>query len=251
MGARRQPFFRNGVLLLAGLSLMGWAFVVWSATHMSAPLVQLMMPMRAMWSAEEIAVVWLMWAVMMGAMMLPSAAPMILVHRRVAVVRAQGGAAAANGWFTSAYLAVWVAFSAAATALQWGLQSMGVLSHMLVLREPWVSGVILIVAGVVQWTPWKQACLMRCRTPIGFVITEWREGRGGALVMGARHGAFCVGCCWSLMVLLFVFGAMSLTAIVVLSTVVAVEKLAPHGQRLGQAGGGLLVAWGLWLLIAG
>lgn len=229
--------------------MLGWVFVVWTTVDMNSPLVKLMMPQHTAWSALEMAFVWLMWALMMGAMMLPSAVPMIMIHRRVTVERMDlENASATNGWFTFAYLLVWSGFSAAAAAMQWGLQSIGKLSPMLALNETWLGGIILVAAGVIQWTPFKHACLNKCRTPIGFLATEWRPGRGGALIMGAQHGAYCVGCCWALMAVLFVFGVMNLTAIVALATIVAIEKLFPFGDRFGQAGGGILVAWGIWML---
>ncbi|NIA70932.1 DUF2182 domain-containing protein [Pelagibius litoralis] len=249
IGPDRSPYFRNGALLLAGLLTAGWGLTLWSITHMDAPLVRLMMPLQSAWSAQEVFLVWLMWAVMMGAMMLPSAVPMILIHRRVAGSRqASKAAATASLWFIFAYLMVWSCFSAAAAASQWGLQSAGLLSPMLVIREPWLAGCVLIAAGVVQWTPLKQVCLKKCRTPIGFLITEWRKGRLGALIMGTKHGAYCVGCCWALMALLFVLGVMNLAAILALTSIVAIEKLAPFGERLGQWSGAGLVAWGIWLL---
>lgn len=245
----RQPHIRNGIFILAGLSVIGWSLLVWSTTHMDAPMVKLMMPMLPAWSAQETVIVWLMWAVMMGAMMLPSAAPMILIHRRVANEGSRPKTApAASAWFILAYLFVWSGFSVAATAAQWGLQSAGALSPMLALHDTWLAGLVLVAAGVVQWTPLKRACLKKCRTPIGFLITEWRDGHLGAFIMGARHGAYCVGCCWALMALLFAMGVMNLAAIVALTSIVAIEKLAPYGDRLGQLGGGILVSWGIWLL---
>lgn len=245
-----QSSYRSGAAALLMLSALGWVFLVWSVANMDAPFVQLMMPGSASWSVPEIAVVWLMWAVMMGAMMLPSAMPMILVHCRLDAGRGGTGAASSdNRWFTGAYLIVWSVFSVAAAALQWALQAAGILMPMLVLTNQTVAGAVLIAAGIVQWTPLKQACLEKCRTPIGFLMTEWRDGRRGALIMGLKHGAYCVGCCWALMALLFVFGAMNLMAIGALATIVAAEKLLPYGDRLGKAGGVILMAWGVWMLV--
>ena len=107
-----------------------------------------------------------------------------------------------------------------------------------------MTGVLLLAAGVYQFTPLKRVCLRQCRTPLGFVVTEWREGTGGGLVMGIRHGAFCLGCCWALMILLFAFGAMNLRWAAALAVIVAIEKVAPWGERLSQAAGGLLIASG-------
>ena len=245
---RNSRDLRNGTAALVALAALGWALILWSAANMSSPLVALMMPMQAGWSLAETLAVWLMWAVMMGAMMLPSAIPTIGVVRRVARKRDPEGPAS-HRWFVAAYLVMWVLFSVAAASLQWGFQRADVLSPMLVLRDNWVSGGILVAAGLFQLTPRKAACLNRCRSPLGFAMTEWRPGRAGAFRMGILHGQDCIFCCWALMLVLFVGGVMSVTAIAVLSGVVALEKLAPHGGTIARAAGGLLIIWGLWLIL--
>lgn len=238
---------RNGVAALVVLSLIGWGLILWSSTNMSSSLVALMMPMNSNWEFKEIIAVWLMWAVMMGAMMLPSAIPMVVIHRRVAAKR-DPETRNASRWFLIAYLLTWVLFSMAATALQWSFQWADVLSHMLKIHEPAVGGGILIAAGIFQLSPLKRACLHKCRTPIGFLLTNWRTGRKGAFQMGLKHGQYCIGCCWALMAVLFVGGVMSLTTIAVLSAIIAMEKLAPRGDPISRLGGSLLIVWGLWLL---
>ena len=238
---------RNGLATLVVLSLLGWGLVLWSVTNMSSPLVSLMMPMTSDWAVREVVAVWLMWAVMMGAMMLPSAIPMLVTHRRVAA-RRDPETPHANRWFLAAYLLGWALFSLAATTLQWNFQRADVLSHMLKVKGELVGGGILVAAGIFQLTPFKAACLRKCRTPIGFLLTDWRAGRRGAFQMGLKHGYYCIGCCWALMMVLFVGGVMSLTTIAALSGIVALEKLAPRGERIARLGGGLLVAWGLWLI---
>lgn len=238
---------RNGLAALVVLSMTGWGLVLWSATNMSSPLVGLMMPMTSEWAVKEVIAVWLMWAVMMGAMMLPSAIPMLMIHRRVAAKR-DPETPYANRWFLLAYLLTWALFSLAATALQWNFQRADVLSHMLKVQGELVGGGILVAAGIFQLTPLKAACLRKCRTPIGFLLTDWRAGRSGAFQMGLKHGYYCIGCCWALMMVLFVGGVMSLTTIAILSGIVALEKLAPRGEQIARLGGGLLVAWGLWLI---
>ncbi len=210
-------------------------------------MVSLMMPMHSHWVFSEVVAVWLMWAVMMGAMMLPSAIPMMLIHRRVAAKR-EPETRSANRWFLAAYLLTWALFSIAATALQWNFQRLDVLSHMLTIQAPMVGGGILIAAGIFQLTPLKAACLRKCRTPIGFLLTDWRSGRKGAFRMGLKHGQYCIGCCWGLMMVLFVGGVMSLTAIAVLSGIVAIEKLAPRGEQISKLGGVVLIVWGLVLI---
>ena len=235
---------RNGLIFLVGLSLLGWVLILWSLANMSSPLVSLTMPLDTTWSLNEIIAVWLMWAVMMGAMMLPSAIPMLLVHRRVADQR-DPMTAHADRWFLCGYLFGWSLYSAAAAAAQWGFQRADVLSHMLVLREPTLAGTVLIAAGLFQFTSIKSACLNKCRTPIGFVLTEWRSGRRGAFWMGLSHGKYCIGCCWALMAVLFVGGVMNLLSIAALSTIVLFEKLAPRGELVAKIGGAILILWGL------
>jgi predicted metal-binding membrane protein len=194
----------------------------------------------------------LMWAVMMAAMMLPSAAPMILLFGSIARSRhARGEQASAAGIFGLGYVAVWSVFSVGAVALQFALESAALLSPMMETTSIALAGAVLIAAGVYQWTPLKQACLRRCRSPLEFVLTHWREGRRGAFVMGAEHGVYCVGCCWVLMLLLFVGGIMNLTWIAGLAIFVLVEKLAPAGHWIGRCAGVALAAWGgLTLLTA-
>ena len=241
-----QRELRPALALIVAASATAWLFVFWTASNMDAPLARLMMPMGTSWSGAEAVSVWIMWAVMMGAMMLPSAAPMILTHRRIVAHR---GSPAESFYFGLAYLVVWAAFSIAATLSQWGLQSLGVLNHMLMLKTNLVSGIFLVIAGATQWSPQKSRCLALCRTPVGFLTTEWKAGNVGAFRMGLQHGIDCVGCCWALMALLFVFGAMNLFAILLLSTLVAAEKLLPHGETLGRVAGLLFGVWGLWLIL--
>jgi len=197
---------------------------------MGNPIVQLMMPMSSRWTVPELAMVVVMWSVMMGAMMLPSAMPMILSHRRMSP-RNQGGRHSA---FVVAYLLIWSGFSCAAALLQWWLQKQGLLSRMLVLTDGVIAGAILIGIGLFQFTQLKDVCLNTCRTPLGFLMTEWRDGTAGAFGMGLKHGASCVGCCWALMATLFVFGVMNVMAVALLATAVALEKLTPWGVQIAR-----------------
>jgi predicted metal-binding membrane protein len=240
---------RNGFAVLLGLIVVGWFLILWSAANMSSPLVSLTMPMSAKWSLAEVVAVSLMWAVMMGAMMMPSAIPMLTVHRRIAA-RKNAGSASSNRWFLVGYLCTWAMFSVVAAVIQWAFQRADLLSHMLRLQTPLASGSILLAAGVFQFTPLKAVCLRRCRTPLGFLITDWRPGRAGAFTMGLKHGTYCVGCCWALMLILFVGGVMSLATIAALSTFVFLEKLMPRGDLLARIGGGALIALGLALMFS-
>jgi predicted metal-binding membrane protein len=203
------------------------------------------------WSFGRAAINFAMWAVMMLAMMLPSAAPMILLYATIRYRRGGPGGKAATTAFLLSYVVVWVGFSLAATLLQWSLDQALLLSPMMRTTSVATAGALLIAAGVYQWTPLKQACLRHCRSPLDFILTSWREGLGGAFGMGLRHGAYCVGCCWALMALLFVGGVMNLVWIAGIAAFVLAEKVAPGGVWFGRLAGLALIAWGgatLWTL---
>src|SRR6185369_1379141 len=240
----QQPKRTIAILLF---SVAGWLFLAWIAVDMGHPVAQLMMPGSPDWSDASVLAIWLMWALMMAAMMLPSALPMILTFAHLG--RRNGEQARARS-FVAAYLVVWFGFSAAATAAQWVLQAMDWVDPMIVSTSALLTGLLLVIAGLYQFSPLKKVCLSHCRTPLGFLIGEWRAGVRGAFVMGVRHGLFCVGCCWALMALLFVGGVMNLAWIAALSIAVAVEKLAPRGERLAAALGLALIAGGLVKLLS-
>ena len=240
----QQSRWAAGVLALGAVA---WAFLVWLVVNMDHPLAELTMPDSSRWSAANLLAIWSMWAVMMAAMMLPSSLPMILTFVHLAGKQGEGARGRAFVW---AYLLIWFAFSVAATAAQWTLQAMGWVDPMIVSASPLLTALLLVIAGVYQWSPLKRVCLAHCRTPFAFLLGEWRGGTGGAFVMGLRHGLFCLGCCWALMALLFVGGVMNLAWIAALSVAVAIEKLASLGERLGAALGLVLVAIGLVKLLA-
>jgi predicted metal-binding membrane protein len=150
--------------------------------------------------------------------------------------------------FLSGYLLVWTGFSGLATLTQWGFHSAALLSPMMVSTSPLLGGIILLVAGLLQWTPLKYACLTHCRSPLSFLMTDWREGYRGALIMGLRHGSYCTGCCWFLMALLFVAGVMNLLWVATITAFVLIEKIAPRGEVVGRLGGVVLVIAGLMML---
>lgn len=240
-------YARNGVFALVALSLLGWGIVIWSVANMSSPVVALMKPMDAEWALLQIFAVWIMWAVMMGAMMLPSAIPMLVIFRRVSAQR-EGQPSNAHRFFLMAYLFSWALFSVAAAFLQWAFQRADLLSNMLQIQGPLVGGSILLMAGLFQLTPLKASCLRKCRTPMGFLLTDWRPGRTGGFYMGLKHGQYCIGCCWALMLVLFVGGVMNLIAIAILSAIVAMEKLGPRGDAISKLGGIFLILWGIWMI---
>jgi predicted metal-binding membrane protein len=210
------------------------------------------MPMPGMrpWSAVELLLLFLMWLTMMVAMMLPSAAPMILLVATIQRRRQERSSPAVpTAVFAAGYLLVWTLFSAAAALAQWGLHEAALLSPAMASTSPVLGGLILVVAGVYQWLPIKSACLSHCRSPLGFLSSEWREGSAGALVMGFRHGLFCLGCCWALMTLLFVAGVMHLLWVAAIAGLVLVEKVARAGPWIGKVTGIVLVALGAWTLV--
>jgi predicted metal-binding membrane protein len=211
----------------------------------------LAMPYTQPWGGAELAVAFVMWSVMMVAMMTPSAAPMLLMYDRLSRTRPQHTARAAygaSGAFLGGYLIVWIGFSIAASALQGGLHAAGLLMAGAERAAPAVGGALLLVVGGWQWTAARQACLAKCRSPLDFLMTEWRDGTAGALAMGLRHGAWCVGCCWALMLVLFAAGIMNLLWVAALAGWVLLEKTLPAGNRLGRAGAVLAIGWGFWLI---
>jgi predicted metal-binding membrane protein len=203
------------------------------------------LPRMEGWTPRELGLMLAMWAVMMVAMMTPSAAPMILMFAQVHRGRRERrDPSLPTGLFLLGYLLVWGLFGAGATLAQWGLHSTLLLSDGMKVASPALGAGLLLAAGLYQWTPLKEACLRRCRTPLGFVMSEWREGARGAVVMGLRHGMYCAGCCWSLMLLLFAAGVMNLAWVAALTVFVLVEKQIPHGRWLSRLSGAGLAAWG-------
>jgi predicted metal-binding membrane protein len=237
--------------LLVILSLLAWASTARLAGDMSGmgPASGMALAHTPAWQARDVALTFLMWAVMMVAMMIPSATPMISAYAGLHRLRsATAGSIRAVAPFVAGYLIVWTAFSAGATLLQWAFHSAGLLSHASARATPLLGGSLLVLAGLYQFTRWKQVCLSRCRTPLDFLMTEWRDGTRGALVMGSRHGLFCVGCCWALMLLLFVAGMMNLVWVAILAGYVLLEKVMPAARSASWVIGLLAVAWGAWLL---
>ena len=234
---------------LVTLTLLAWGFLMLTGSSSSMTMPMSMAGSRG-WSLGMALVSALMWCVMMVAMMLPSAGPMILTYARVHQQRAVHGKAVAPTWcFVAGYLAVWTGFGLLAAATQLSLQQHLLLSSAMGSVNPTLGGGLLILAGVFQLSPIKQACLSKCRTPLSFLMTEWREGAAGALVTGIRHGGYCLGCCWALMLLMFVGGVMSLLWMAGLALYFLLEKLAPRACSLSRLSGALLIGAGLSLLL--
>jgi predicted metal-binding membrane protein len=202
------------------------------------------------WSPLHAALVFLMWWIMMVAMMVPSAAPMVLLFAAIDRKRQAGRTPFGPTWvFLGGYLAAWGGFSLAATLAQWALERSALLSPMMSSASPVFAAGLLVAAGLYQLTPLKRACLRHCRNPIMFLTARWRPGAAGAARMGLDHGAYCVGCCWFLMALLFVGGVMNVVWIAVIAAYVLIEKLVARDRWLSRAVGLALVAWGAVVLV--
>ena len=245
---------RERVLIISALtvlSILAWVFLIyqaWGMSHMDQ--VSMLMPDTHRWRPFDLFLLFVMWAVMMVAMMVPSAAPMILVFVSVNRQRHQNEDPFVPAWiFVLGHLVVWVVFSILATLGQWGLHIMELLSPMMESTSPLFGGFLLIGAGVFQFAPAKGVCLKHCRSPFDFIMMSWQEGRWGAFMMGLKHGAFCTGCCWMLMALLFVVGVMNLTWVILISIFVLVEKVASKGLWISRLSGGLLIAGGIWMAL--
>ena len=239
------------IVIIAAIS---WAYTVYLAeTGMGTGKMQIGMAMADIrpWSSTDVALMYVMWLVMMIAMMAPSAAPMLLMFAAVNRKRRERQAPyVPTAVFLAGYAIVWAAFCLVATAGNWGLHQASLLSSMMgASTSGYLGGALLLAAGAFQWSPLKYACLKQCRTPMGFLMTSWREGQGGALRMGLEHGAYCLGCCWALMLLLFVLGIMNLVWIAALAAFVLAEKAAPKGEWVSRITGVLMVGWGVWAIV--
>jgi predicted metal-binding membrane protein len=198
------------------------------------------------WHINDAVLAFTMWAVMMVLMMTPSAVPLARMYLRMGGTNAPQVSSAPA--LISGYLTVWIGFSIAATILQLVLHNAGLLLSNGEQVTPRTGGVLLLIAGAWQFTPQKHACLTHCRSPIDFLVTHWRAGARGAFGMGVEHGFWCVGCCWALMLVLFVVGVMNTVWVVVLAAWILLEKILPKGKWLSRAGGAFAVICGLWLL---
>jgi predicted metal-binding membrane protein len=207
------------------------------------------MLMAPPWTPGYAVTIFFMWGVMMAAMMLPSAAPAILLVAALARQRGERLAIASSWQFALGYVAIWAAFSLVAAGLQFALDRAGLLSETMASGSVVLAALLLIIAEVYQLTPWKDACPRQCRSPVAFLTRYWRGGAFGPLRAGAWHGAFCLGCCWMLMALLFVGGLMNMFWIAGLALLVLVEKLFPFGRSVSQIAGAALIGWGLFVLV--
>lgn len=240
---------------VAGISVLAWWYMAVEARAMALTGVcqcfglKMSGPDLRQWGGVELAGLTLMWTEMMIAMMLPSALPMLLTFAAVNRRRKEREEAfVPTAFFLGGYLAVWAGFSLVVGILQWELHRLALITSMMEMSNQTLGGVVLIGTGLFQWTRWKNACLQHCRSPLSFLMTDWREGRKGAWTMGLRHGWYCTGCCWLLMLVLFVVGVMNLVWIAVISVLVLLEKVLKHGLIVSRVSGVVLIAWGLAIL---
>lgn len=202
------------------------------------------------WPVEQFGLALAMWAVMAVAMMLPTAMPMIAAYGDIQQAARDKGLSVVPGWvFSAGYLVVWGTLAVIAAASQWGISLIMGEQPVLANSAPLVGGGLLVLAGLYQWSALKAACLSQCRSPMRFFMVHWRDGRMGGFRMGMRHGVFCVGCCWALMVLMFVGGTMNLVWMAVLTVVMLLEKVLPRGDVFGRVLGGIFVVWGIALAL--
>lgn len=249
-----DPVARSRRVILAGLlalAAVGWLVVAWQASDGGAMSdhggdamgLDLTMGMAAPLFLA-------MWVAMMVAMMFPAAAPMILVFDRVQRGKREAGHSyVPTAYFVGAYLAIWIAFGGVAFALTAGIDRLATDAGWVMDEWARLGGALLIVAGLYQLTPLKEVCLRKCRTPLSFLMTSWRDGKSGAIRMGLLHGGYCLGCCWLLFVILLPLGVMNVAAMVVIALLVFGEKCLPAGNRLARVAAVVLVAYGLLVIV--
>jgi predicted metal-binding membrane protein len=244
---------------LAAVSGLAWIYVLRLAATMHSPMempgmgmAHITQPALRPWGIGDALFMFSMWAAMMVGMMLPSAAPMILIYARVArQAVSQGKPFTATGWFAAGYLLAWTAFALLATIAQWGLESALLLTPTMTSASTIFGGLVMIGAGLYQWTPLKDTCLSQCQAPFLFIQRHggFRREPSQALGLGARHGLYCIGCCWALMTLLFVGGVMNLLWIAGLAVLVLIEKIVPADGWIPRVSGAVLITAGTLLLI--
>jgi predicted metal-binding membrane protein len=236
------------------LALLAWMYLLYLQRQMAdvvtdAEAMRSMgMPVDQPWNAADLWFGFVMWAVMMAAMMAPSATPMLLVVARSSAARGESGSAMTLA-FGAGYFAAWLGFSLVAALAQWGLHDAALLSPFMAAASVRTGGAILIVAGLYQLTPLKRACLIHCRSPLDFLMAHWRGGTGGAFRMGLHHGMYCLGCCWALMLVLFAVGIMNLVWVAAIGVFVLIEKTWRGGLAISRAAAGVLILIGaVWIL---
>lgn len=238
--------------LILAATVAVWSTLYFQSRRMETlPMQDMWMPPDGVtaWRFSDFAYVYVMWAVMMAAMMLPAALPMLSAYSR-ASRRLNAKPEQSLALFTAAYLGLWLLFSIAPTLLQWQLHGLNWLSPMMENQNRRFAAAVFLLAGVYQFTPLKNACLTHCKTSLGFLLNEWRSGPAGALRMGLKHGANCIGCCWAQMLIMFAIGVMNFAGMALLTLVVCAEKLIPlEAKPISITVGLAFLAWGSILLL--
>ena len=260
--------WRDRIIIALALSLLtasAWSYLLWLSADMSMGGMDmddfrmipsgmgLMMPAGAPWRAMEFVFVFAMWTVMTVGMMTPWAAPMILMYARVGRQTEAEAPLIATVWFSIGYFFAWIAFALFATLVQWALERAALLDSRMASTSIVIGGLLFVAAGTYQWTQLKDICLARIQDPFAFLISHGGFCRDapGSVMLGLRHGTYCVGCCWALMALLFVGGVMNLLGIAILALFVLLEKVPSFGRQIAPLAGLVLVAAGAWLLSMG
>ncbi len=241
--------YRAGIAsCIVVVTALAWAYLLQIDRRMTA-MSKMGMVSGVPWGASEVFLAFVMWTVMMIGMMSGPAAPVLVLFAGARSTRERRGVSLPVLVFGLGYLAVWAGFSLCAALTQWALHHAALLSPAMVASSPYFAGAILIAAGVYQLTPLKRACLKQCQSPQGFLITHWRPGNRGAFRMGLEHGAYCLGCCWALMLVLFAVGVMNLAWVAVLAAFVLIEKIGPSGSLVSRIGGAVMIALGVRFML--
>ena len=247
--AREQKWHTIVTSVCAVVAGAAWVYLlIGPVPGMSSSGDESLMPIemaRAAWGVTEALLLMMMWSAMMLAMMLPSATGILPLLSRVGGGKNPGSTTL---WFAAGYFSVWLGFSAIAAALQLIFHNVGAMSGTMQWANSYVGAALLIIAGLYQFHPLKQSCLTRCRSPLDFLMTSWRAGNAGALRMGLSYGMVCTGCCWALMLVLFVLGIMNLLVVAALSAVIVLEKMSRSGRQLSRVTGAVLIVGGLLTL---
>jgi predicted metal-binding membrane protein len=234
------------ILGIATLSMMAWGYMVYLGSDAASDYTA---SHHAQYhQSTNFLFIFVMWSVMMVAMMVPSAAPTIIMFDTIVQRKIKKKYRfSPTIIFVAGYLTAWTVYSCLAAIAQLWMQNSALISTTMSKSAPIVSGILLIIAGLFQFSSLKYACLKHCRSPVGFFILHWQDGHKGALEMGLRSGMYCVGCCWAIMVLMFVVGVMNIIWMAVLAVFILAEKLIPWGRRFSQVSGIFFIAWGIWV----
>ncbi len=236
---------------LCFLAATAWWYTLDIAARMSVSMAGMatLGAHRMVLGPTDVLITFIMWTLMMVAMMLPAATPAVLIHAAARRQRQSPGVLTPTGLFVLGYVAAWTLFSLGATGLQWLLHDLALLTGAMAIESRLIAGIVLIGIGAYQWSPLKYACLRHCQSPIGFFFGHWRDDPAGIFGMGLRHGLYCVGCCWLLMLILFLVGVMNMVWVAGIALYVLAEKVLPVGRRLSQATGLVAIGVGVTLLL--